>query len=48
MVGEDYVPNQILKLKANLDIGPDWKDLHELPNDCPIEVIQQTLSEFMV
>lgn len=48
MIGTDYVPNQTLKLKANMDIGTAWHDLKELPNHASIEEIQQVLSEVMV
>jgi len=48
MVGEDYVPNQTLKLVANMDIGNSWADLQELPNNCEVGVIKQALSELAV
>ena len=48
MTGTDYVPNQTLKLKANMDIGTSWSDLVELPNNASLEEIKQVLSELVV
>ena len=45
---EDYTDPQPVKLVANLDIGPSWKTLKELPNNCSLDVIKETLSEVMV
>jgi DNA polymerase-1 len=42
---ENYKENQVLKLKANLDIGYNWADQRELPNNCDEEVIRYTLSD---
>jgi len=44
MVGEPYAPYQTLKLRANLDIGPSWADLHELPNNASCDEIKEALS----
>lgn len=38
---EDYMKNQPIKLKANLDIGPNWAIHHELPNGCSLEFIKE-------
>ena len=45
---EDFTKDQKIPLVANLDIGTTWEDLEELPNDCSLEEIQQTLSKLMV
>jgi len=44
----DYMPNQAVKLKSNVDIGPTWASQSELPNKASLEKIKQTLSEVML
>lgn len=39
----DYKENQVLRLKANLDIGHHWADQRELPNNCSEDVIREVL-----
>jgi DNA polymerase-1 len=40
---EDYKDNQVLKLKANLDVGYHWADQRELPNNCSEQEIEKIL-----
>jgi len=44
----DYCDPQPVKLVANLDIGPSWAKLEELPNKASLDVIKETLSEVLV
>jgi len=41
---EDYKENQVLKLKANLDVGYHWADQRELPNNCSEQEIREILN----
>ena len=42
---EDYKEDQVLKLKANLDVGFNWADQRELPNNCSTKTIEKILKE---
>lgn len=43
---EDYMEDQTVKLKANLDIGPSWSVHHELPNGASISEIMEVINKF--
>jgi len=40
---EDYVPNQEIKLEAELDIGPSWDIQHTIKNGVSVEEIKKVL-----
>jgi len=42
---EDYRPDQLVHNKANLDIGYDWSDQREVPNNASVEEIKEILYE---
>ena len=44
----DYMEDQPVKLKANLDIGPTWAVQEELSNNCDLDEIKKVLSKVMV
>ena len=41
----DFLENQIVKNEANLEIGKDWSDLHELKHNASIEDINKIIKE---
>jgi len=42
---KDFMPDQIVHNAANLDIGPNWANLVELPNDASLAHITQALKD---
>ena len=43
---KDFMEGQIVHNSANLEIGPDWATLYELPHDASIDHIKTVLKEF--
>jgi hypothetical protein len=41
----DFLTNQRIKNEASLEIGPDWSDLTEIPNNATLEEIQNALDK---
>lgn len=44
----DYVANQQVKLKSNLDVGVSWYKMKELTNNASLEEIKEVLSTFVL
>lgn len=42
---QDFLENQTVPNEANLEIGPNWSDMTELPHNCSIEHIQGVIDE---
>ena len=42
---QDFMQNQIIKNTADLEIGPDWADLHLIHNNATLEDIEQALKD---
>ena len=40
---QDFMPNQTVHNEANLDIGPSWADLTELPNNASLKHVSMQL-----
>lgn len=41
----DFMQDQTIHNEANLEIGLDWADLTELPNDCSLDHISQVIKD---
>lgn len=41
---QDFLEDQIVHNSANLEIGPSWADLHELPHEATLEYISDILT----
>lgn len=44
---KDFITDQVIHNEANLEIGTSWADLHELPNNASLELIDSKLKEIL-
>jgi len=44
-MSKDFLKDQIVPNTAESEIGLNWADLHEIPNNASVEVINETLKE---
>lgn len=44
---KDFLIDQTIHNEANLEIGLNWAEFHELPNNAPLEQVQTILESII-